>query len=95
MITLKKDGLKIKNTETNSFEEVIGFLAPQGAKGDKGDTPQRGEEYWTDEDIAAIHLYIDEALAKLPPSVKITASTEDLIAGESPLADGEVYLVYE
>ena len=34
------------------------------------------------------------ALANLG-GAKITYGTEDLVAGESPLANGEVYLVYE
>lgn len=89
MITIKKDGLKVRNLDTNEFENVVGFIGP------KGDAPVRGTDYWTEEDINAMKQYIDNALAALPPSVKITASTEDLIAGESPLADGEVYLVYE
>lgn len=61
--------------------------------------PEAGKDYWTEEEQeeikAELKTYVDEQLVDLPPSVKITASTEDLIAGESPLAEGEVYLVYE
>ena len=61
--------------------------------------PEAGKDYWTEEEQEEIKdelkTYVDEQLVDLPPSVKITASTEDLIAGESPLAEGEVYLVYE
>lgn len=61
--------------------------------------PEAGKDYWTEAEQTAIKnelkTYVDEQLVDLPPSVTITASTEDLVAGESPLADGEVYLVYE
>lgn len=96
MITLKKNGLRIRNSETESFEDVAGFVAPagqNGEKGEKGDTPVRGVDYWTEEDVNAMQSYIDNALTELPPSVKITKSTEDLVDGESLLADGEVYVV--
>lgn len=28
----------------------------------KGDTPKKGEDYWTEEDIAEIKSYVDEAI---------------------------------
>ena len=34
----------------------------KGPKGDPGDTPQRGVDYWTDEDIAQIQGYVEEAI---------------------------------
>lgn len=45
---------------------------PQGEKGDPGSdgkTPVRGTDYWTEEDIAEIHSYIDVKIAEsLNPS---------------------------
>lgn len=94
MITLKANGLRIKNSETGEFENMTSVV---GAKGEKGDKPIAGEDYWTEDEQTAIKdelkTYVDEQLVDLPPSVKITVSTEDLVDGESPLADGEVYLV--
>lgn len=34
----------------------------QGSPGTNGDTPVRGEDYWTDDDIATIKGYVDEAI---------------------------------
>lgn len=34
----------------------------QGPQGETGPTPVRGTDYWTDEDVAAIHEYIDEQI---------------------------------
>lgn len=68
MITLKKNGLRIRNSETESFEDVAGFVAPagqngeKGDKGDKGDSPVRGIDYWTEEDVSAIKGYVDDAI---------------------------------
>ena len=99
MITLKKNGLKIRNPETSTFEDVAGFVAPAGEKGEKGDVPIVGEDFWTEEEQTEIKdelkLYVDEKLVNLPPSIKVTASTEDIVDGETPLASGEFYLVYE
>lgn len=36
--------------------------AISGPKGDPGYTPQRGVDYWTQEDIAQINAYIDQQL---------------------------------
>lgn len=39
-----------------------GAPGADGQDGEDGYTPQRGVDYWTDSDIAAIHSYIDEQL---------------------------------
>ena len=38
------------------------FTNLKGAKGDNGDTPIRGTDYWTDADKAEIKSYVDEAI---------------------------------
>lgn len=56
---------------TNSgdrYHAVLNFTIPQGEKGDKGergDTPVKGTDYWTAEDVSDIHAYIDEEADKL------------------------------
>ena len=35
---------------------------PVKVKGDAGYSPIRGTDYWTDEDIASIKAYVDEAI---------------------------------
>lgn len=43
----------------------LSFYIPpgeQGPKGEKGDTPVRGTDYWTEEDKAEIKGYVDEAI---------------------------------
>lgn len=68
MIVFKKNGLRVKNPETDIFEDVAGFVAPagqngkKGDKGDKGDSPVRGIDYWTEEDVSAIKGYVDDAI---------------------------------
>ena len=47
--------LKIKDENGNIIEVPA-------LKGDKGDTPQRGVDYWTDADKAEIQTYIDQQL---------------------------------
>ena len=42
-----------------------GDTGPQGQKGDTGPagyTPQRGVDYWTEEDVGSIHDYVDQQL---------------------------------
>lgn len=48
------------STETNSFADT-GVKAH--GKGEKGDTPVKGVDYWNDEDKAEINTYIDEQTA--------------------------------
>ena len=39
--------------------KIIGIPGP---KGDPGYTPIKGKDYWTDDDIAQIKSYVDEAI---------------------------------
>ena len=39
-----------------------GDAGPAGTKGDAGYTPQRGVDYWTSSDVAAINNYIDSQI---------------------------------
>ena len=39
-----------------------GADGPQGPAGADGYTPVRGTDYWTDDDIATIKSYVDEAI---------------------------------
>ena len=41
-------------------EILIGNI--KGDKGDKGDAPVKGVDYWTDSDKAEIQAYIDQQL---------------------------------
>lgn len=50
--------LKIKDQDGN----IIEIPAIRGEKGDKGDTPIKGTDYWTAEDIAEIKGYVDDAI---------------------------------
>jgi hypothetical protein len=71
----KKGGVKmaiLKIRDENG--KVIEIAALPGVKGEKGEqgpagtdgadgyTPQRGIDYWTDEDVSAIKSYVDEAI---------------------------------
>lgn len=35
----------------------------QGEPGETGYTPQRGTDYWTEDDVSAIHAYVDDHFA--------------------------------
>ncbi len=51
--------------EAGDFNGKDGKDGRNGDKGDKGDagyTPVRGSDYWTEDDVAAIHSYIDNKL---------------------------------
>ena len=50
--------LKIRN-EDGTIQEI---LAIKGEPGPKGDTPIKGIDYWTENDINEIKTYIDEQL---------------------------------
>ena len=41
-----------------------GIQGPKGDPGTDGNTPVRGTDYWTEEDIAEIHSYIDAKIAE-------------------------------
>ena len=43
-------------------DELKGDTGPAGPKGDTGYTPQRGVDYWTSSDVAAINDYIDSQI---------------------------------
>lgn len=100
MITLKANGLRIKNSETGEFENMTSVV---GAKGEKGDKPIAGKDFWTEDEQNTfkaemetdLKTYVDQQLVDLPPSIVVTKSTEDLVDGESPLAPNEIYFVYE
>lgn len=50
----------IKNSDTEGdWSEPVGF---QGPAGKDGVTPERGVDYWTEEDISTIKSYVDEAI---------------------------------
>lgn len=50
----------IKNSDTSGdWSDPVGF---QGPAGKDGYTPVRGTDYWTEEDIATIKGYVDEAI---------------------------------
>ena len=50
----------IKNSDTEGdWSEPVGF---QGPAGKDGVTPERGKDYWTEEDISTIKSYVDEAI---------------------------------
>jgi hypothetical protein len=52
------DNAAVEKTETESGIKLL-FTLP---KGDKGDTPLKGVDYWTEEDKAEIKGYVDEAI---------------------------------
>jgi hypothetical protein len=50
----------IKASDTSGdWSAPVGF---QGPAGKDGYTPVRGTDYWTEEDIAEIKAYVDEAI---------------------------------
>lgn len=44
------------------LEALRGPAGPSGPPGEPGKTPQRGTDYWTPDDIAAIKAYVEEAI---------------------------------
>ena len=71
--------LKIEQTETGALITAIdktGTTSAIVANGKNGYTPQKGVDYWTEEDKAEIETYIDE-------------QTPDA-SNETPLMDGDV-----
>lgn len=60
--------IKLKNEETQEFEEITYLVGEQGEEGNKGEdgyTPQKGVDYFTEEEIiemAAVLLdYLPQA----------------------------------
>lgn len=49
--------LKIKNADGTWT-----YLSGAGQTGEPGYTPVKGTDYWTEEDVAEIHAYIDELI---------------------------------
>jgi hypothetical protein len=53
----------IKNSDTSGdWSAPVGFQGPSGKDGEDGYTPVRGTDYWTEEDIATIKGYVDDAI---------------------------------
>ena len=55
----------VDQTARESIEKIELTPGPQGEKGDPGAdgyTPVRGTDYWTEEDIAEIQSYVDNAI---------------------------------
>lgn len=50
---------KLKFNLSDGTTKEVTFTAPQG---EKGDSPVRGTDYWTDADKAEIKAYVDEAI---------------------------------
>lgn len=48
------------------------FIIQNGSKGDKGDSPVRGTDYWTDTDKVEIKNYINETIANIPRAEEVT-----------------------
>lgn len=71
-----------------------GETGPQGIQGEKGDTgemgpkPEKGVDYFTEEEKTELANRAAEIL-------KVKYGTEPLEAGVSPLGDGEIYIQYE
>lgn len=58
--------LKVKNEETGEFEileAIWGPEGPQGPQGEEGYTPQKGLDYFTEEDISEL---IEDVITLLP-----------------------------
>lgn len=52
------------NTGETGPQGEQGIKGPKGDPGTDGKTPVRGTDYWTEEDIAEIHSYIDAKIAE-------------------------------
>ena len=71
-----------------------GDVGPQGIQGEKGDTgemgpkPEKGVDYFTEEEKTELAYRAAEIL-------KIEYGTEPLEAGVTPLEDGKIYIQYE
>lgn len=50
------------NADWINVGNIRGPAGEQGVQGNDGLTPVRGEDYWTEEDIATIKGYVDEAI---------------------------------
>lgn len=60
------------------------WLASFGENGEDGYTPQKGVDYWTEEDKAEIKAYIDEQLTDIDTALdEIIEIQNSLIGGES------------
>lgn len=86
------------DAESKAFVDTgvraIGSEGPQGEKGEKGDTgaqgeagadgytPQKGVDYWTEEDKAEIKTYVDESMGD------IETALDNIIAIQSKLIYG-------
>lgn len=56
------DVVALAKSKRYTNETVKGAGALKGEKGDPGYTPQKGTDYWTNEDISEIQSYIDDQI---------------------------------
>lgn len=53
----------IKNSDASGdWSDPVGYQGPPGKDGEDGYTPVRGTDYWTEDDIATIKGYVDDAI---------------------------------
>lgn len=46
----------------NVYDEIVHLVNEGAVRGSDGYTPERGKDYWTEEDVAEIQSYVEEAI---------------------------------
>jgi hypothetical protein len=57
-----EDNAKLYVKTENGYLYLSDLSGAQGIRGEKGDTPQKGVDYWTPQDKAEMKSYVDEAI---------------------------------
>ena len=55
-------GGSVAEPTTDVYSQIVQMVNAGAVKGDPGDTPVRGTDYWTEADIASMQAYCEEMI---------------------------------
>lgn len=60
--SIKSTGGTAEAPSTDVYDEIVQLINAGAVKGDAGYTPVRGIDYWTEDDVAEIQGYVEDAI---------------------------------
>ena len=60
--SIKSTGGTAEAPSANAYDQIIELINDNAVKGPAGDTPERGVDYWTDADVAAIKAHVETTI---------------------------------